>query len=91
VSNATLALEYIQTVEMKRAIERHAAGEAVLVAVILEQCVWKKTPLAKWQAILPNGRPVLESRPQTNGWAVVAEELHNVFERLRREHGVGKR
>lgn len=91
VSNAALASEYIQTVEMKRAIERHAGGEAVLVAVILEQCLWKKTPIAQWQAILPNGKPVLESRPQTNGWAAVAEKLHELFERLRREHGIGKR
>lgn len=88
VSNAALASEYIQTVEMQRAIERHAAGEAVLVAVILEQCMWKKTPLAKWQVILPNNKPVLESRPQTNGWAAVAEKLHELFERLRRDHGV---
>lgn len=91
VSNAALASDYIQTVEMKRAIERHAAGEAVLVAVILEQCLWNKGPLAKWQVILPNNKPVLESRPQTNGWAAAAEELHKLFDRLRRDHGTGKR
>ena len=89
VSNAALASDYIQTVEMRRAIERHAAGETVLVAVILEECLWKKTPLAKWQAILPNSKPVLKSRPQTDGWTAVASELHKVFERLGREHGAG--
>ena len=91
VSRAALGSDYIQAVEMKRAIERHAAGEAVLVAVILEQCLWENTPLAQWQAILPNGKPVLDNRPQRNGWATVAVKLKKLFERLRREQGAGKR
>jgi hypothetical protein len=83
VSASSLASGYIDQVELKRALERHEAGEAVATGVILEECGWKKTALAKWQVILPNRKPVLDNRPQRNGWNAVAEDLHKVFERLR--------
>ena len=87
VSKAALASDYIQAVEMKRAMERHAAGETVLVAVMLDCRPLENTPLAQWQAILPHGKPVLDNKPQRHGWDAVAKELHEVFARLRAKHG----
>ncbi len=89
VSASALATDYIRKVEMPRALERHAAGQALAVSIILEQCGWSKTDLAKWQVIQPHRKAVLDHKPQRNGWAAVEEKLHELFARLRREHGAG--
>lgn len=88
VSAAALATDYIQKIEMPRALARHEAGKSRAVSVILEQCGWSKTDLAKWQVIQPNRKPVLDNKPQRNGWAAVAEKLHQLFEGLRQERVV---
>ncbi|PYI92098.1 MAG: hypothetical protein DME97_11675 [Verrucomicrobia bacterium] len=87
VSAEALATDYIRKVEMRRALARHAASEALAVAVILKQCSYQDTPLGKWQAILPNRKPVLDNSPQRNGWAAVEKKLHDLFRELRKKHG----
>ena len=89
VSASALATDYIRKVEMPRALERHAAGQALAVSIILEQCGWSKTDLAKWQVIQPHRKAVLDHKPQRNGWAAVEEKLHELFARLRQERGAG--
>jgi internalin A len=86
VSAEALATDYIRKIEMPRALARHAAGEALAVAIILKECSYQKTPLGKWQAILPNRQPVLDNSPQRKGWAAVEKKLHEVFRQLRRKH-----
>ena len=43
---------------MKIALERHAAGEAVVVPVILRPVDWQATPFGALQAVPKNGKPV---------------------------------
>ena len=50
VSPDFLASNYCYEVEMRRALERHAAGEARVVPVILRPCDWQGTELGRLMA-----------------------------------------
>lgn len=58
VSPDFLASDYCYEVEMMRAIERHEAGEAVVLPVILRACDWKHAPFGKLLAVPTDGKPV---------------------------------
>ena len=51
VSPAFLASEFIRTTEMPRAMERHVAGTAKVIPIILRDVAWRSTALSKLQAL----------------------------------------
>src|SRR5260221_718652 len=50
--------DYCYSIEMKRALERHARGEARVIPVILRYVDWHGEPLGKLQALPTDGKPV---------------------------------
>ncbi len=50
--------DYCYSIEMKRALERHARGEAKVIPVILRYVDWHGEPLGKLQALPTDGKPV---------------------------------
>jgi len=58
VSPDFLASDYCYDREMLRAMERHEAGEAVVIPVILRACDWHGAPFGKLQAVPKDGKPV---------------------------------
>jgi tetratricopeptide (TPR) repeat protein len=58
ISADFLASHYCWDVEMQRAMERHDAGEARVIPIILRPCVWKEAPFGKLQALPRDARPV---------------------------------
>ena len=70
--NSTYAYE----VELEAAMERQEKGEAVVIPVILRQCLWDHSPFAKLQALPKNARPV-------TAWPDRDESLTNVAEGVR--------
>jgi len=58
VSPYFIASDYCYDVEMKRAIERHQAGEARVIPVILHPCDWHGLPFGKLMATPTDGKPV---------------------------------
>ena len=80
VSTPFLTSNYVQTVEMPRALERREAGEADLVSVILERCSWKSRPLAKFQVVQPDGKPVSGWKNRREAFYVVESELRRLID-----------
>jgi hypothetical protein len=58
VSSDFLASNYCYDIELGRALERHEAGEAVVVPVILRSVDWQGAPFRRLQALPKNGEPV---------------------------------
>lgn len=58
VSPAFLASDYCYDREMTRAMERHHAGEARVIPVILRPCGWHDAPFGKLLATPTDGKPV---------------------------------
>ncbi|MCP4655795.1 MAG: toll/interleukin-1 receptor domain-containing protein, partial [bacterium] len=60
VSADFLASDFCYIEEMTRALERHRAGTARVVPVILRPCEWRSTPLGELKALPRDGRPVTQ-------------------------------
>jgi hypothetical protein len=58
VSPDFLASDYCYDIEMTRAIERHQAGEARVVPVVLRPCDWHDAPFGKLNAAPKDGKPI---------------------------------
>lgn len=58
VSNDFLASDYIYNVELKRAMERHSAGEARVIPVILRPCDWETSQFSRLKALPTDAKPV---------------------------------
>jgi tetratricopeptide (TPR) repeat protein len=58
ISADFLASDYCYSKEMKRALERHEAGEARVIPVLLRHAFWENAPFAKLQALPRNGKPI---------------------------------
>jgi TIR domain len=58
VSADFLASHYCYDVEVQRAVERHEAGNARVIPIILKPCDWEGTPFGKLQALPKDGKPV---------------------------------
>jgi TIR domain len=58
VSPDFLASRYCYDVEMARALERHRAGEARVLPVILRPCDWKNAPFGSLMATPIDGKPI---------------------------------
>ncbi len=65
-------------VEMSRALERHQAGEARVVPVIVRPCDWKSTPLAKLQAVPKDAIPVTRWADPEDAWVDVAQRIRKL-------------
>ena len=89
MSTEALASHYIQTVEMKCALEHAEAGRTLVVPIILEHCEWQLPELKRFHALPAGSKPVRDWTPQLKGWKSVSDGLRKVFERLRAGHGAG--
>lgn len=58
VSANFLASDYCYRKEMKRAMERHEAGEARVIPIIVSPVDWHSTPFGKLLALPTDGKPV---------------------------------
>ncbi len=61
ISASFMASDYCYSVEMKRAIERHDAGEARVIPIILRPVDWEDAPFNKLQILPTNGKPIISS------------------------------
>ncbi len=73
VSSDFIASEYCYSKEMLQAMERHNAGEAQIIPVILRPVLWEHTPFGKLQALPTGAKPVIGST-----WHNQDEALLNV-------------
>ena len=72
--------KYCYDVELERAMERHSAGEAVVIPVILRSCMWQQTPFAKLQALPKNVRAIALWPDRDEALVNVAEAVRQVAE-----------
>ena len=82
VSPDFLASDYCYEREMRRAMERHEAGEAVVIPVILRACDWHGAPFGKLQAVPRDALPVTQWTDRDQAFLDVAKAIRKVAERL---------
>lgn len=78
----SLASEYCYEIELTRALQRHEAGEAKAVSIILDHCGWKHTPLAKFVVLPKDGKPVMKHPNHNEAFVEIADELRRLLKGL---------
>ena len=84
VSSDFLNSTYCYTNEMRRAIDRHEAGTAGVVPIILRPCLWRPAPFAKLQVLPRGARPVTscaKGNKRDAVWAELATSIHQTAEK----------
>jgi hypothetical protein len=79
VSPHFIASDYAYDIEMKQAMERHAAGEARVIPIILRHCDWHSAPFGKLQALPDNGKPVTD-----RSWHTLDEAFFQITQGIRK-------
>ena len=93
-SQTSLVRPYIKDPELRRAQERHTAGEVETVVVKLEPCASDEDPfLGKLQRLAPRYSSIAEVSPKSKAWEQVRKDLLPVIQRVRKRKAdtIGKR
>jgi len=83
-SQASLVRPYIKDPELRRARERHKAGEVEIASVKLEPCACDDDHfLGKLQRLAPRFKSIAETSPRSKAWEQVRKDLLPVIRRVR--------
>ena len=82
ISSDFIASDYCYDVEMQRAIERHDAGEARVIPVILRPVIWEEAPFGHIQALPTGVLPVTRWEDQDEAFTNIARGIREVVEEL---------
>lgn len=88
VSPDFLASDYCVDKEMSHAIDRHNAGSARVVPIILEPCSWEMSPLSKLKAVPKDGKPISTWSNQNEAFHDAVGEIVRIIES--NGHGIMK-
>jgi DNA-binding MarR family transcriptional regulator len=82
VSPDFLASNYCYDIEMDRAIERHEAGAAMVVPVILRECDWQESRFARFQALPKDGKAITSWPNRDAAFTDVAKGIRKAVEAM---------
>lgn len=82
ISPDFLASDYCWDVEVERAMERHEAGEARVIPVILRPVVWKGALFGKLQALPKDGKPVTSWTNRDKAFVDIATGIQAAVEKV---------
>ncbi|MGV0106899.1 TIR domain-containing protein [Nostoc sp. DSM 114167] len=85
VSSDFIYSKYCWDVEVTKAIQRHEAGEACVIPIILRNVSWQDAPFAKLQALPKNTQPIKSWSNQDDAFANVAQGIKFAAEQLIKE------
>lgn len=82
VSPDFLVSRYCQQVELPTSLTLHNCGLAVVIPVIIRECSWQETALARLQAISAEA-PICESKDREAAWAEAAGSIFRMINLIR--------
>lgn len=77
-----LASNYCYQVEVKRALERHQAGKAVVIPIVLRPTDWKGTPFGQLQALPTGAKAITEWDNLDDAFVDVVAGIRKAVEEL---------
>lgn len=82
VSSDFISSPYCYSREMMRAMERHEAGKARVIPIILRHCVWQGAPFGKLMAAPRDGKPITSWPDRDEALADVARQVAKAVEAI---------
>jgi tetratricopeptide (TPR) repeat protein len=87
ISSNFMASDYCNDIEVRRAMERHEAGEARVIPVLLRPCDWDGAPFSKLNALPTGARAVTDWADRDKAFTDVAKGIRAAVEELRSSRG----
>jgi tetratricopeptide (TPR) repeat protein len=87
ISPDFMASDYCWGVELQRAMERHHAGEARVIPILIRPVSWKGAPFGALQALPANNSPVASWLHPDDAFLQVAEGIRKAVEEVHRQNG----
>jgi len=82
ISAPFMASDYCYDIEMQRAIERHDAGGARVIPIILRPCDWRGSPFSKLQILPKDGQPVTQWSDRDTAFLDVVQGIRRAVDSL---------
>ena len=82
ISPDFLASDYCYDKEMRRALEKHDAGDLILIPIIIRHSTWKSSPVAKFQALPQDAKPIAVWQDRDEAWVNVISGLSEICKEL---------
>ncbi|MBV9706897.1 MAG: TIR domain-containing protein, partial [Chloroflexi bacterium] len=82
ISPDFIASDYCTGVEMQRALQKHDAGEARVIPVILRPTDWQQMQFGRLQALPKNGKPVTKWRPRDAAFLDITKGIRTAIAEL---------
>jgi tetratricopeptide (TPR) repeat protein len=83
ISADFVSSRYCKDMEVRTALERHAAGAARVIPILLRAVDWAEAPFSKLQALPKNGKPITSWADRDEAFVEVAQGIREVAENLR--------
>jgi inactive STAND/TIR domain len=80
ISADFIASDYCYSVEMKRALQRHEAGEAHIIPIILRPVDWVEAPFSKLQILPTDAKPVTRWEDRDEAFSVIVKGIREAIE-----------
>lgn len=82
ISQEFIASEYCYDIEMQKALERHEAGEARVIPILLRSANWQGTPIDKLQVLPTDAKPVTKWSRREDAFMDIARGIQKEVEKL---------
>jgi TIR domain len=83
ISSSFIASKYCWNKEVQTALERHKAGIARVIPILLKPALWQDTPLGQLQVLPTEAKPITQWHDQDAAFEDVARGIQKVVEHLR--------
>jgi outer membrane protein OmpA-like peptidoglycan-associated protein len=90
VSADAIASDYFYDKEMRDALDRHQAGQARVVPLVLRPCAWQATPLGQLQALPQDGKAVSTWPDRDDAYSNAVHSLLAMFASLREQRAAAE-
>lgn len=81
-----LSSNYCYDIEIKRAVERHEKGEAILIPIMLRKCDWSETSFSKIQVLPKNAKPVKNFEDEDEAFFSIVEGIKSSITELKKRN-----
>ena len=81
ISADFIASDYCYGIEMTCAVERHNAGNAKVIPILIKPADWKSAPFGKLQVLPKNGKAVSIWKSRDAAYAEIAQAIRHLVER----------
>ncbi len=82
VSIDFISSKYCYDIELEQALERHAKNLAVVVPIVIRNCLWQHTPFAKLQALPKDAKAISSWDDRDDAFTAVADSIRQISEQL---------